>query len=112
MAQDALTIAWRFMRRRKFATAIKLLEARQEIYEDNFEYYVILGIACLYVGDIGSSSSYFQRARKIKLTDTRLLWARLPFSCVAVTQTVRSSITWRLRNTKPAIRLRLMQLNL
>ncbi|MBR5400943.1 MAG: hypothetical protein IK102_03935 [Treponema sp.] len=73
MAQDALTIAWRFMRRRKFATAIKLLEARQEIYEDNFEYYVILGIACLYVGDIGSSSSYFQRARKIKLTDTRLL---------------------------------------
>lgn len=73
MAQDALTIAWRFMRRRKFATAIKLLEARQDVYEDNFEYYVILGVACLYVGDIGSSSSYFQLARKIKLTDTRLL---------------------------------------
>ena len=73
MAQDVLTIAWRFMRRRKFATAIKLLEAREETYEENFEYYVILGIACLYVGDIGSSVSYFQHARKIKLTDTRLL---------------------------------------
>ncbi len=73
MAQDVLTIAWRFMRRRQFATAIKLLEAREETYEENFEYYVILGIACLYVGDIGSSVSYFQHARKIKLTDTRLL---------------------------------------
>ena len=73
MAQDVLTIAWKYMRRRKFATAIKLLEAREETYEDNFEYYVIIGIACLYVGDIGSSYSYFERARKIKLTDTRLL---------------------------------------
>ena len=73
MVQDVLTIAWKFMRRRKFATAIKLLEARRDIYEENFEYYVLLGIACLYVGDIGSSSSYFALARKIKLTDTRVL---------------------------------------
>lgn len=73
MAQDVLSVAWKFMRKRKFATAIKLLESRSETYEDNFEYYLMLGIACLYVGDIGSSSSYFQRARRIKLTDTRLL---------------------------------------
>jgi len=73
MAQDVLTIAWRFMRRRRFATAIKLLEAREETYEENFEYYVILGIACLYVGDIGSALMYFQQARRIKLTDSRLL---------------------------------------
>lgn len=73
MAQDVLTVAWKFMRRRKFATAIKMLEARRDIYEENFEYYILLGIACLYVGDIGSSVQYFQYARKIKLTDTRLL---------------------------------------
>ena len=73
MAQDVLTVAWKFMRRRKFATAIKMLEARREVYEENFEYYLLLGIACLYVGDIGSSVTYFQYARKIKLTDTRLL---------------------------------------
>lgn len=73
MSQDVLSIAWKDMRRRKFATAIKLLEARAETYEGNFEYYVILGIACLYVGDIGSSVTYFQQARKIKLTETRLL---------------------------------------
>lgn len=73
MAQDVLTVAWKFMRRRKFATAIKLLEAREEIYGQNFEYYVLLGMACLYVGDIGSSVEYFQHARNIKFTDTRLL---------------------------------------
>ncbi len=73
MAKDALSLAWLDMRRRRFATAIKRLEAKKDIYEENLEYYVTLGIACLYVGDIGASSSYFQLARKISLTDTRLL---------------------------------------
>ncbi len=73
MAKDALSLAWLDMRRRRFATAIKRLEAKKDIYEENFEYYLTLGIACLYVGDIGASSSYFQLARRIKLTDTRLL---------------------------------------
>lgn len=73
MARDVLTVAWQLMKRRKFATAIKLLEDRLEIYENNFEYYLMLGTACLYVGDIGSAVTYYQRARNIKLTDTRLL---------------------------------------
>ncbi len=73
MAKDAVSLAWLDMRRRRFATAIKRLEAKKEIYEENFEYYITLGIACLYVGDIGAASSYFQMARRIKLSDTRLL---------------------------------------
>jgi len=73
MTKDVLTLAWSDMRRRKFATAIKRLEAREDIYHDNFEYYLSLGIACLYVGDIGAASTYFQLARRIRLTDTRLL---------------------------------------
>ena len=73
MAKDALSLAWLDMRRRRFATAIGRLEAKADIYEENFEYYLTMGIACLYVGDIGASSSYFQMARRIKLTDTRLL---------------------------------------
>ena len=73
MAKDALSLAWSDMKCRHFATAIKRLESRADVYEENFEYYLTLGIACLYVGDIGASSSYFQMARKIKLTDTRLL---------------------------------------
>ena len=58
MAKDALSLAWLDMRRRRFATAIKRLEAKKDIYEENLEYYVTLGIACLYVGDICASSSY------------------------------------------------------
>ena len=73
MTQDVLTVAWKLMKRRKFATAIKLLEAREEIYEGNFEYYILLGTACLYVGDIGSAVTYFGDARKIKISDVRLL---------------------------------------
>ena len=73
MAKDVLTLAWSEMRRRKFASAIKLLESKAELYEDNFEFYLATGSACLYAGDIGSASSYFQRARHISLTDTRLL---------------------------------------
>ena len=50
MAKDALSLAWLDMRRRRFATAIKRLEAKKDIYDENFEYYLTLGIACLYVG--------------------------------------------------------------
>lgn len=73
MAKDVLTLAWAEMRRRHFASALKLLEGKADIYEDNYEYYLTIGIACLYAGDIGSASSNFQRARRLKLTDTRLL---------------------------------------
>ena len=76
MAKDVLTLAWSSMRRRHFAAAIKMLEGKAHIYEDNFEYYLTLGIACLYAGDIGSASSYFQRARRIRLTESRLLLAQ------------------------------------
>jgi len=37
MAKDALSLAWQDMKRRHFATAIKRLEAKADIYEDNFE---------------------------------------------------------------------------
>lgn len=73
MARDVLQIAQGLMRRRKFSAAIRLLEGRNEIYEGNFDYYVLLATACLYVGDAGTASSYYQRAREIKLTDTTLL---------------------------------------
>ncbi|NLC93600.1 MAG: hypothetical protein GX677_09100 [Treponema sp.] len=73
MANDVISIAQKFMNRRKFSSAIKILEGREEIYEDNFEYYLTFGTACLYVGDIGTSTIFYQRARRIKLTDSRLL---------------------------------------
>lgn len=73
MANDVITVAQKLMNRRKFSSAIRILEGREDVYEDNFEYYLTFGTACLYVGDIGTSTIYFQKARRIKLTDTRLL---------------------------------------
>lgn len=73
MPQDILTIAWKFMCRRDFSTAIKMLESRSETYENNFEYYLMLGTACLYVGDTGSAITNFQSARQLRMTDSRLL---------------------------------------
>ncbi len=73
MTRDVLDVAKSLMRRRRFDKAIKLLDGRAEIYEQNFDYYLLLGIACLYIGDNGMASSYFQKARKISLTDTNLL---------------------------------------
>lgn len=73
MNRSVLDIAQKLLRKHKFAKAITLLEGRSDVYEDNFDYYLTLGIACLYVGDAGSAASYFQKARTIKLTDTRLL---------------------------------------
>src|SRR5574344_451238 len=58
---------------RKFDQTIALLESRREFYENDFDYYLTLGTACLYVGDAGSAASYFSKAREIKLTDTHLL---------------------------------------
>lgn len=66
------------LRRRKFSHVISILESGQnpDIYSDNFDYFIIAGTACLYLGDIGSASVYFQRARHIRLTDSTLLNAQ------------------------------------
>ena len=73
MRQDTLTVAWKYMSRRRFSTAIKLLEDKADTYQEHFEYYLKLGIACLYIGDIGAASSYFQHARRLRMTDSNLL---------------------------------------
>lgn len=73
MTRDVLDVAKSFMGRRKFNKAIMLLEGRSEIYGQDFEYNLLLATACLYLGDTGAASSYFQKARNIRLTDTRLL---------------------------------------
>lgn len=73
MPRDVLDVASKMLSRRDFPSAIKLLEGRSEIYEGNFAYYILLANACLYAGDAGTASMYYQKAREIKLTDTALL---------------------------------------
>lgn len=73
MARDVLGLAWKEMCRRHFGQAIKILESGAELYEENADFYIMLGTACLYAGDLGSSYAYYQKARKISLTNVNLL---------------------------------------
>lgn len=73
MAQDTLRAARNLMRRRKFSAAIKTLESRDDVYRDNFDWYLLLGLAYLYAGDTGTAAARFNRARGIKQTNTTLL---------------------------------------
>jgi len=73
MSKPVIDVAKVLIRRRQFSKAIVALENVREIYRDSFDYYVTLGIACLYVGDTGNSNRYFQQARRIKIKDSNLL---------------------------------------
>lgn len=73
MSRAAIDTARALMRRRQFGKAIVILENAGETYRGSFDYYLALGIACLYAGDTGNSKRYFEQARHIKLKDTNLL---------------------------------------
>lgn len=73
MSKPTIDIARALVQKRKFADAIDLLEDSREIYRESFEYYLLFGTACLYVGDTGTANQNFQKARHIKIKDTRLL---------------------------------------
>lgn len=73
MPQDSLSFAKKLMKRRKFSKAVLLLESHEQNYENNFDFYLKLGISYLYLGDYGSASSNFQKARRIKMSDISLL---------------------------------------
>lgn len=73
MAKDILNQAWKEMRRRHFKDAINILGSGAELYEENVDYFIMLGTAYLYSGDVGTAYAYYQKARKIKYTNTNLL---------------------------------------
>ncbi len=70
---SALDSAKYFLKRRKFSVAIKILEERREVYENDFDFYLTFAIACLYVGELGTASLYFRKARDIKIQNVNLL---------------------------------------
>lgn len=73
MRKSALATAQSLLRRRAFSKAITVLEAAADNYRDNFSYYLTAGIACLYMGDFGNAGSYFNQARRIRMTEVNLL---------------------------------------
>lgn len=76
MAKTVLERAKRAFTRRRYSDVITILEPEILTYRDSFPYYYYLGLSCLHTGDVGGASSYFQRARQIRMRDPDLLAAQ------------------------------------
>lgn len=76
MAITTLERAKRAFYRKRYNDVISLLEPEIIQYRDSFHFYYFLGLACLHTGDIGGATSYFQRARQIRMRDPNLLVAQ------------------------------------
>jgi len=76
MAISVLDRARKYFYRKDYNAVITQLEPNVIQYRDSFSFYYLLGLSCLYTGDIGGATSYFQRARQIKLRDPDLLVAQ------------------------------------
>ena len=76
MPLTVLERAKRAFYRKKYNDVITLLEPNTIQYRDSFTFYLYLGMACLHTGDIGGATTYFQRARQIKMRDPELLVAQ------------------------------------
>lgn len=76
MALTLLERAKRSFRRKRYNDVITILEPNVIQYRDSFPFYFYLGLACLHTGDVGGATSYFQRARQIKMRDPDLLVAQ------------------------------------
>jgi tetratricopeptide (TPR) repeat protein len=68
-----LTRAVRVLWRGKYGEVISLLEPEVVRYHDSFNYYYILGSACLRAGDLGGAFTYYKRAREIKMLEPLVL---------------------------------------
>jgi len=76
MAKTILERAKKAFYGKRYNDVITLLEPNVIQYRDSFQFYYFLGLACLYTGDVGGATSYFQRARQIKMRDPDLLTAQ------------------------------------
>jgi tetratricopeptide (TPR) repeat protein len=68
-----LTKAVRLLGRKKYGDVISMLQPEVVRYHDSFNYYYILGSACLRAGDLGGAFTYFKRAREIKMLEPSVL---------------------------------------
>jgi tetratricopeptide (TPR) repeat protein len=68
-----LTRGVRLLWRGKYGDVISILQPEVVRYHDSFNYYYILGSACLRAGDLGGAFAYYKRAREIKMLDPLVL---------------------------------------
>jgi tetratricopeptide (TPR) repeat protein len=68
-----LTRGARLLWRGKYGDVISILQPEVVRYHDSFNYYYILGSACLRAGDLGGAFAYYKRAREIKMLEPLVL---------------------------------------
>ncbi len=76
MASSNLEKAKLLLRKRQFSSVVKLLEPLLFDFRESFQYFYVLGLACLYLGDVGGAETYFKKARQIKMNDVNLILAQ------------------------------------
>ncbi len=76
MAISTLERAKKLLSQRQFPAVITLLEPLILDYKDSFQFFYLLGTACLYLGDIGGAELYYKKARNIKISDVNLITAQ------------------------------------
>ena len=75
-AAGPLKIARKLLRARKFFNVITLLEQHEDEYRDSIDFYYYLGTACLYQDDRAGANSYFDAARRLTVSDQRIILAQ------------------------------------
>lgn len=58
----ALKKGERLFRRRRYSLTISFLEPQVFLFRENYRYYYLLGMSCLYTGDYAGAHSYLRRA--------------------------------------------------
>jgi hypothetical protein len=69
MKGKSLGAARALFRARKFPEVIRVLEPEVFRYRENFDYFHLLGFACLHAGDLGGAFSYISRAHQLRDDD-------------------------------------------
>lgn len=75
MADQVIRKAQNLSKQKKFSAVISLLEPHIVEYRDSCDFYYLLGVACMYTGDIGGAQDYLLRASELTENNAKLLVA-------------------------------------
>jgi hypothetical protein len=67
--KSALANALNAFHKKRYSEAIQILEPMVVNYRDSFRFYYVLGLSCLYSGDLGGAATYLRRAEQLKAGD-------------------------------------------
>lgn len=68
--------AKKLLKRRQFNKVITLLRPHVLNFNQSFQFFYILGVACLYAGLVDEAEDYFTKARRLSITDENLQLAQ------------------------------------